>query len=206
MTIKLSLTALILSSTFALAGGDLAPIEPEIAIPEIVMPEVIPEPEKSGVYIGLGYSCMQMVADTPDEEFMGDEVSANIGYKFNKNIAIEARYTASVGDVKYTKWDTNYNIKDSSLSNLGIYLKPQINFAGLGLYALLGYGQVKLADTTNSFTENTLQYGVGTTFDISEVSLFVDYRRLYDGTGFSELTKQQEVAVNSFTLGLNYEF
>jgi len=206
MTIKLSLTALILSSSFALAGGDLAPLEPEIAIPMVVMPEVIPEPEKSGVYIGLGYSCMQLAADSPDEEYMGDEVSVNIGYKFNKNLAVEARYTASIGDIEYTKWDNNYDIEDSGLSNLGIYLKPQMNLAGLGLYALIGYGQVKVEDGSNSFTENTFQYGVGTSFDISEVTMFIDYRRLYDGEGFAEMSSTQDIAVNSFTAGLNYEF
>jgi opacity protein-like surface antigen len=209
MKIQLSLTALILSSSLALAGGDLAPIEPEIIIPTVpIMAEVIPEPEpqKSGVYIGLGYSCMQMTADTPDEEYMGDEVSGNIGYKFNENLALEARYTHSIGDINYKRWDKEYDIADSSLSNLGIYLKPQLNLAGLGLYALIGYGQVKIEDATDAFTENTFQYGVGTSFDISEVTMFVDYRRLYDGEGFAELTRTQDVAVNSFTVGLNYEF
>lgn len=208
MKIQLSLTALILSSSLVLAGGDLAPVEPEIIIPIVPMAEAVPEPEptKSGVYIGLGYSCMQVSADTPDEEFMGDEVSGNIGYKFNENLAIEARYTQSIGDINYKRWDKDYDIADSSLSNLGIYLKPQLNLAGLGLYALIGYGQVKIEDGTDSFTEDTFQYGVGTSFDISEVTMFVDYRRLYDGEGFAELSKKQDVAVNSFTVGLNYEF
>jgi opacity protein-like surface antigen len=211
MKIQLSLTALMLSSSLAMAGGDLvAPVEPEIEIPPVVVTQpMIQEdlaPEKSGVYIGLGYSCMQVAMDNPDEEFMGDEVSANVGYKFNENLAIEARYTTSIGDIQYSRWDADYGIKDSKLSNMGIYLKPQINLAGLGIYALLGYGQVDMEDGADSFSEDGFQYGVGTTFNISEVAMFVDYRRLYDADGFGELTKTQETAVNSFTLGLNYEF
>ena len=220
MKIQYSLSALILSSSLALAGGDLVPLEPEVAIPSVEVPDLatpdlatpdfteksVVAPSKSGVYIGLGYSCMQMVMDTPDEEYMGDEISANVGYKFNKNLAVEARYTSSIGDINYQTWNKDYNIENSTLSNLGIYLKPQMNFAGLGLYGLIGYGQVKIKDASDSFTVNTFQYGVGTSFDISAMTMFVDYRRLYDNQGFAEMSPTQDVAVNSFTVGLNYEF
>lgn len=209
MKIQLSLTALLLTSTFALAGGDIAPVEPEIIIPTVIptaMPLVVEEPQKTGLYVGLGYSCMQLTTDTPDEEYMGKEVSANIGYNIHENLAIEARYTASVGDINYKTWDKDYDIKGSSMSNAAIYLKPQINLGGLGLYALLGYGQVTLKDDFNSFSENTFQYGIGTNFAVSAVTMFVDYRRLYDATDFDSMAKNQDVAVNSFTLGVNYEF
>jgi opacity protein-like surface antigen len=63
-----------------------------------------------------------------------------------------------------------------------------------------------MEDGSNSFTEESFQYGVGTNFNISEVSMFVDYRRLYDSEDFDGLTSKQDVAVNSFTVGLNYEF
>jgi opacity protein-like surface antigen len=212
MNIKLSLTTLILSSSLAFAGGDIEPIEPEVSIPEIpiaesMMEEIVPESQKLGVYVGLGYSYMQLATDTPDEEFDANAISANVGYKFNQNIAIEARYTHSVSDVKYQTWNANDEIANSAMTNLGIYLKPQINLAGLGIYGLLGYGQIKLDNGTNSFTEKSFQYGIGTNFSVSEVSLFIDYRRLYDAEGFDDLkTDVQDVAVNSFTLGVNYEF
>ena len=205
MKIQLSITTLLLGSVFAMAGGDLKPVEPEITVPK-----VIPVSTTTGFYAGLGYSCMQLATDTPDEEFMGNGISFNLGYDINDYLAIESRYTRTLDDVNYQAWQRNKidkDLDDSSLSNAAIYLKPKFSIGGLGLYGLVGYGQSKLDNGNDTFTENSLQYGIGTNFTISNVDMFVDYRRLYDTENFDTLsTDQQDIAVNSFTVGVNYKF
>lgn len=204
MNIKLSLTALLLSSTFTFAGGGgknlVKAMEPVLAIPPL---EVVKD-----YYVGVGYSCAQVTGDNPDQEFLAmGAVSLDIGYQINAFLAVEARYTHSIGDINYKTWNIDKDLAGSALSNLGIYLKPQYNFEAFGVYGLLGYGQVKLDDGQNTFTENSLQYGLGTSFTMMETTIFIDYRRLYDGEGFDSLaTSAQDVAANSYTLGFNYLF
>jgi len=203
MKITLSLTALLLSSTFAFAGGGgkgvVEAVEPVLPIPVEVTKDY---------YVGVGYSCAQVTSDNPDQEFMAmTALSLNAGYQINDSLAVEARYTRSLGNVNYKTWNVDRDLSSSSLSNLGLYLKPQYNFEAFGVYGLLGFGQVSLDNGQNTFTESGLQYGLGTTFTMMETNIFVDYRRLYDGEGFDNLTTDaQDTAANSFTLGVNYLF
>ena len=203
MTIKLSIATLLLSSTFAFAGGDLTPpVEPEVVVPEVTVPNT-----DSSFYAGLGYSCMQATYDTPDSEKKSMAgISANLGYNFNKFFAVEARYTTSLDDVNYKTWNVDKDLEDSSMSNIGVYLKPKFSVAGFGVYGLVGYGQTTLDDGKTSAKESGLQYGIGTDFTFMHVDMFVDYRRLYDGEDFDNTAAKQDVAVNSFTLGVNYKF
>ncbi|MBA1421557.1 MAG: porin family protein [Epsilonproteobacteria bacterium] len=203
MKITLALSALLLSSTFTFAGGGknlVKAVEPVLAIPTL---EVVKD-----YYVGVGYSCAQVTGDNPDQEFLAmGAISVDVGYQINEFLAVEARYTRSLSDINYKTWNTDRDLDGSSLSNLGIYLKPQYNFEAFGLYGLLGYGQVKLDNGENTFTENGLQYGLGTTFTVLGTNIFLDYRRLYDGEGFDTLASEnQDVAANSYTLGVNYLF
>lgn len=198
--ITLSAVTLLLTSTLAMAGGDISEVEPSIETPQIEETS-----EKTGFYAGIAYSCMQLTKDTPDEEFMGNGISALAGYNFNKFIGVEARYTTSLGDTTYKTWNKD---EDSStdLSNIAIYLKPQYSFGTMGVYGLVGYGQMT-ADGDDKASENGLQYGAGITANMNDsVQFFVDYRRLYDDTGFDTLTENQDVAANSWSLGVNYNF
>jgi len=204
MKITLALSALLVSTTFTFAGGGgknvMKAMEPVLAIPTL---EVVKD-----YYVGVGYSCAQVTGDNPDQEFLAmGAISVDVGYRINEFLAVEARYTHSIGDINYKTWNVDRDLDGSSLSNLGIYLKPQYNFEAFGLYGLLGYGQVKLDNGENTFTENGLQYGLGTTFTVLGTNIFLDYRRLYDGEGFDTLASEnQDVAANSYTLGVNYLF
>jgi opacity protein-like surface antigen len=201
-TIKLSTVALLLTSTFALAGGDFIAVEPVIETPEVVV-----APEKTGFYAGLAYSCMQFNSDTPDEEVMGNGISVQAGYNFNQFIGVEARYTTSLGDPTYTKWNQEKDIDGGALSNIAIYLKPQYSFGLVGVYGLLGYGQATLDNGDDTIDEAGLQYGAGITASVNEsVEVFVDYRRLYDDTGFDAEYRNSDVALNSWSIGANYKF
>ena len=119
-TIKLSATALLLASTLAMAGGDIAPVEPVVETPSIVA-----DSTPSGLYLGLGYSCLKMGLDTPDWEAtaMG-AISATAGYDVSPFLAVEARYTASLGKINTKTWNTDTD-ESWNMSNVGLYLKPQ---------------------------------------------------------------------------------
>jgi opacity protein-like surface antigen len=197
--IKLSALTLLLSSTLAMAGGDLTSVEPAIEIPEVQV-------EATKFYVGLGYSCMQMGLDTPDLEVKSMlSLSATAGYNFNEYLAIEGRYTMNLDDLSVKNWNTDVD-RDWDMSNIALYLKPQYTMNNVSIYGLIGYGQTTLDDGT-SYSEAGFQYGLGLSTNVTEtVSLYVDYRRLYDDSDFDGSAVGRDVAVNSFTVGANYNF
>jgi len=200
--IKLSAVALLLTSTLAMAGGDLAPVEPVIETPEVAESA----PALSGFYAGLGYSCLKMGLDTPDWEATAmTAISATAGYDFNPFLAVEARYTASLGDINTKTWNTDVD-ESWDMSNIGLYLKPQYSMDRFKIYGLIGYGQTTF-DNGTSYAENGIQYGAGlSAMATDNIDVFVDYRRLYDDTDFDGFAPGQDAAVNSFTVGANYRF
>jgi len=200
--IKLSAVTLLLTSSLAIAGGDIEPVEPSIITPDIEEPA----PTLSSFYAGLGYSCLNMMLDTPDWEATAwTAISATAGYNFNPFLAIEARYTASLGDINNKTWDTDID-KSWDMSNLGIYIKPQYSMDRFKVYGLIGYGQTTF-DNGTSYAENSIQYGGGlSAMVIDNVDVYVDYRRLYDDNDFDGFAPGQDAAVNSFTVGANYSF
>ena len=201
-TIKLSAVALLLTSTFALAGGDLAPVEPVIETPEVIE-EVA---ESTGFYAGLGYSCLQMGLDTPDLDVGAmTAISLTAGYNFNQYLALEGRYTASLGDLSVETWNTDID-EAWDMSNIALYLKPQYTMDKFTVYGLLGYGQVTF-DNGTSYSEAGIQYGAGVSAMATDnIDVYVDYRRLYDDTDLDGFAPGRDAAVNSFTLGANYHF
>lgn len=201
-TIKLSAVVAVFSTTVAFAGGDVAPVQPYIEVPTVTVEE---SNELTGFYAGLAYSCAQLTQDTPDETHMGSGISASVGYNFNEYLAVEARYTTTLGDLAYKTWNIDED-RTGDISNIGIYLKPQMNIGSLGLYGLVGYGQTTF-DNGTSYSEDGIQYGAGLSMTATDnVQLFVDYRRLYDDSGFDGLAIDRDVAANSWSLGANYNF
>lgn len=198
--IKISMVSMILTSTAVMAGGDIAPVEPIIEVPVAAETST-----KTGFYAGLSYSCMQLTGDTPDQEYMGNGISISAGYNINKFLAIEGRYTTSIGDINYQTWNVDEDVS-GDLSNIAIYLKPKYSFGTMGLYGLIGYGQTELNEGVSA-KETSFQYGAGITASMNDsVEFFVDYRRLFDDTGFDTLSSNQDIAVNSWSLGVNYNF
>lgn len=201
-TIKLSAVALLLTSTLAIAGGDIAPVEPVVEIPEVVKTA----PAHNGFYAGLGYSCMQMTYDNPDLDIRAmSSISATAGYNFNPFLAVEARYTASLSDLNVKDWQTDID-ESWDMSNIGLYLKPQYSINRFALYGLLGFGQTTF-DNGTSYSASGIQYGVGMNVMATDnIDVYLDYRRLYDDTDFDGIAPTSDIAVNSFTLGANYHF
>ena len=94
-SIKISVVSLLLGSSLAIAGGTIGKnIEPPVS--EVV--EVVQE-DNSGFYAGLGYSCLQMDFHNPYTDVRAmTSMSITAGYDFNDYIAIEGRYSLSIGD------------------------------------------------------------------------------------------------------------
>ena len=198
-------------SAFAVAGGDIAPVEPEVVVP--APPPVV---DDSGFYLGVAYSfanAKEDYVDTIDDgvdvfrtvgtgEVDYNGIMAQAGYKFNQYIALEGRYWWSLGDSDWD-WSEHYYLNgdpadpasDSGsladgekLRAWGVYLKPMYPVTDqLDIYALLGGGNVKLSyDSGDWLDENGFQWGLGASYDITEnLSIFADYVHLLDKDGSS---------------------
>jgi len=179
---NLSLVALLAMSTFATAGGDVAPVEPVVETPMI-------EESTSSFYAGLGYSYMTMDPDN-SSEVNGDAILLLAGYNFNRYIAVEGRYSGLT----------------DCLENTAIYLKPMYPFGGISLYGLLGYGQIDY-DGGQSLSESGFQWGIGASYEVAEnIGVFVDYTNFYDDTGFDGHFPNQDILADAINIGFTYKF
>lgn len=199
-----SLVALIALGTFAVAGGDVTPVEP------VVEAETVDE---SGFYAGVAYSYMQFGFD--EEYNTWDYASGNAytllaGYGFNKYIAVEGRYSATVGDLTATyrdSLDLSDRDFDGEITNLAIYLKPMYPVGGVTLYGLLGYGTLKYAQEGTEIEDSSFQWGVGASVDVFDsVDVFVDYVSLYDDKGFDSCCPEEDMGAYSINVGVTYKF
>jgi len=231
-----SIIAALAVSTFAFAGGDIAPVEPEVSVPEVV------ESTPGSFYVGLAYSYIKSDGDatgtftplldpnnainvTGTSEADWNAVMLQAGYQFNPYLAIEGRYWTNVGtgDIKGTLVnDDNPNQVISQSGDAddidvwGIYLKPMLPVGeDFNVYALLGYGNVQIED----MDESCFQWGAGASYSISEnLSLFVDYVSMYDDTNtvsYSEtapgdtiidVVQNVDQSIYSVNFGLTYKF
>lgn len=188
---NLSLVAFLAMNTLAMAGGDIAPVEPVVETP-------IVKESTSSFYAGLGYSYMNMNIDgytiegaVPEEDHNGDAVLLLAGYHFNQYIGVEARY-AGLTDC---------------LENTAIHLKPMYPIGGVTLYGLLGYGQVEYDNGAQNLSESGFQWGLGANYGINDnVAVFVDYTKLYDDNGFDNHLTQINHMVDAVSVGFTYAF
>ena len=177
--VTLSIIAALAMNTFAFAGGDISPVEPEITVPEVS--------ESTGsFYVGAGYSYMNLDAGT---EHDGDATLLLAGYNFNQYIGVEARY-AGLTDC---------------LENAAIYVKPMYPIGDANVYALLGYGETSYDNGVVDNSENGFQWGLGANYAVTEnISVFADYTNLYDDSGFNN--GNADVTVDSVNVGVTYTF
>ncbi|MCD6654881.1 MAG: porin family protein [Sulfurovum sp.] len=206
-------------NAFAFAGGDIAPVEPEVTVPEVV--EAAPFP--GAFYVGLGYSYMNANIDpfyylddeislvdvaTGDADLSAHSVLFLAGYKYNQYLGLEARYTMNVGDPELDGPEGSEDL-DGDMSNIGIYLKGMYPVTeAVDVYALLGYGQVTI-DTTDSgdLSESGFQWGLGASYAVTEnIGVFADYMRLYDDEGFDGELLASDFMVDSINVGVTYTF
>lgn len=201
-TVTLSL--LLASSLFA--GKDT--IATDIEVVEI------PQIDKSAFYLGVGASYINLTNSSTDETLTSLGASLQVGYRYNEYIGVEARYTQSVGDVAYDSGNTgfanNSNYPTTS-TNMALYLKPQYPLGDFTIYGLLGYGATTYTDlptaTPSDRTESGFQWGAGLDYKLIEsISIFADYSRVYDGTGFDGHVPNSDLYSDVVTVGVSYNF
>jgi len=203
------LGAILLLSELSFAGGDVLPVEEPVIVESSI--------DESGLYLGLGISAMKLNNDFSKEEFSSTGVTLQAGYQFNQYFAVEGRYTKNVGDLEYDHGNTNnpnYSDYPGDFSNVAVYLKPMYSFDDFSVYALLGYGEVTLTDLPHPSSagsvdraEDGFQWGLGAQYTFMEnVSVFVDYVKLYDDKGFDYRAQLADIDSDIWTLGVSYRF
>jgi len=192
---NLSLVAVLAMCTFAVAGGDIAPVEE----PVVVVPEVVES--TGGFYLGGAYGYVNM--EVSDSVFSEDDslnaFMLQAGYKFNPYIAVEGRYWFTVED----SWANSG--EDFSTDSWGIYVKPMYPVTNeLNIYALLGYGDTdpEVGGQGPDYDTDGFQWGLGASYDVTNnVAVFVDYVNLYDDTNNGE-----DLTIDTINVGVTYSF
>ena len=218
--LTLSLTAILAMSTFAVAGGDIAPMEPVVNTPVVVE-----EVSTGGLYLGVGYSLLKSDAKFVDVKHHGvhigkvdfdDDYSAMMfqaGYNFNPYVSVEARYWVGLTDNSFTVVGNTF---DSDASAWGVYLKPIYPVTSdFNIYALLGYGSATVNDVqingaNRDFDIDGFSWGIGASYSVTEnIAFSVDYVDFQDDDITFEGINTSgtfEHAFDSINLGVNYQF
>jgi len=214
-----SVVAAMAMSTFAIAGGDIAPVEEP-------MVEVEPVITDAGLYLGLGYSFFK--SDSKFFDFshtsrdidlaFDDDYSAimlQAGYKINSYVAVEGRYWAGITDNEFDLFGDTIN---SEANAWGIYVKPMYPVTdAIDIYALLGYASVNVdtSDLIGDMDLDGFSWGLGVAYSFTDsISIFVDYTdfqdddiavtRKHDTLGDIDATFNH--AFDSINLGVTYQF
>ena len=230
--IVLSVATTLAMSSFALAGGDIVPIEePVVEVPEMV--EELPV-DDAGFYLGLGYGALSFgrtvtaenhIADvkyeySPDLNLDYDTVMFQIGYKINQFVAVEYRYWKGMGDENIAPIDRNLGGQGSAdLSAYGFYAKPMYPVSDqFNVYALLGYSvatyDVNYGDLTGSTDKDGFSWGLGAGFAFNQnVSVTLDYVVVADasydnllGVNGTEYAVTNDTTVDTVNVAVSYKF
>ena len=173
-------------------------------------------------YLGIAYSYMNGNVDVPqviapigfEADVQGDNLSIVGGYNFLSFLAVEGRYTKTIGDldlsVSADGFDFDKGVQwGGNMTNVGLYFKPQYTSSNVTIYALLGMGHVKIdLDYMGEDSSTEFQWGAGISINAgnsfignSNLGLFLDYTRLYDGE-FAQI----DVVVDVVNVGLTFTF
>lgn len=200
--ITISIVSVLALSSLVFAGGEIKEVEPGLyPVGETT------EANESSLYVGLAYSYMNMDYEIKaDADLYGDAVTLLSGYQFNKYIAVEGRYSKTVGDLTREYAGSKQDI-DGDMSNIALYLKPMYPMGGLTLYGLLGYGKVTLESSGTEVSESGFQWGLGASYAVTEkVGVFLDYTRLYDDNGFGGDAPDTDFVIDAINVGIAYSF
>ena len=221
--IVLSTVAVLAMSSFAVAGGDIAPVEEPIVVVEPVITD-------AGFYLGLGYSFMNSDIDfvhtsaITNDHSLGAEYSAvmfQAGYKFNQYIAVEGRYWLGVSDEGFSALTTTGSTFDTDATAWGVYVKPMYPVTdALDVYALLGYGSASIggvqvaSNQTVDFDAEGFSWGVGAAYSFTEnVSVFLDYVAFTDDTFTNNVVTHTflnqgdyDQSFDTINFGVTYQF
>ena len=170
---NLSVAAVLAMSTFAIAGRDIAPVEPVVI------------ESAGGLYLGAAYSIFNSDANFIHHSGYNFNVDADdysaimlqAGYKFNDYVALEGRYWIGLTNGNWSAFGDTF---DSEVSAWGIYVNPMYPITdSLDIYGLLGYADVD-ADHAGTILPDAnfdgFSWGIGAAYSFTEnVAIFVDY-------------------------------
>jgi len=118
---NLSIVTVMAMSTFAIAGGDIAPVEPVVVYEEPVV-------EDKGFYLGLGFGWLSAEREV---DVAGVRVAVGsddytqymlqAGYKFNSYVTLEGRYWGAIDDSSFIYDNIQ---RTAEVDAWGIYVKP----------------------------------------------------------------------------------
>jgi len=219
---KITLSAALIAamSTFAIAGGDIAPVEP-------VVEEIIVE-ETGAFYLGLAYSAGNLDSTTDsritdpltgatldfssssDEDYSA--VMLQAGYKFNQYVAIEGRYWIGLSETIST--DIRFGDADLTVDTWGIYVKPMYPVTeAFNIYALLGYASSDVSVEQAGFTFDPnydldgFSWGIGADYAFGENwAVFVDYVNMYDDENSLSAISTVDDTISTWNFGVTYTF
>jgi hypothetical protein len=170
-------------------------------------------------YAGIGYTYMDASGRYEEgrEEFEYDYIANALtitaGYGFNRYIAIEGRYTRSLGDINFDATFAGVDLGqdlDGDMSNIGLYIKPMYTTPQLSAYLLLGVGEfsMDIDGIDDDFSASGFQWGLGVSFHGGEhLDIFLDYVRMYDDSvNYMFDYYGVDVSVDSYNVGLSYKF
>ena len=213
--IVLSAVAVLAMSSFAVAGGDIAPVEEPVVVEPVVT--------DAGFYLGLAYGYANM--DLTETEYfaptattrssvrvtdLGDDsyntIMLQAGYKFNEYVAVEGRYWFGL-DEDFGLGNGDYNI-----DTWGLYVKPMYPVTdAFDIYALLGYANT---DQGNAFSDTTLDgfsWGLGGSYEFTEnFAVFIDYVNMYNDTDRIDYVggdyDELDFDISTWNFGVTYKF
>jgi len=212
--LTLSLTAILAMSTFAVAGGDIAPVEP--MVPAVVVEEA--PVANGGFYVGIAYGYEKLVIEREsngnnlvDEKFAS--IMLDAGYKFNQYIAVEGRYWSGINSSNDLAWRTGIN-SDITVDAWGLYVKPMFPVTNsFNIYGLVGYGSAEATYEPNnnlSITSDSVSgfsWGIGADYAITNNwSVFVDYTSIIDGESGNLDRIDTDDSLSTVNVGVNYQF
>jgi opacity protein-like surface antigen len=194
---NLSLVAVLAMSTFAVAGGDIAPVEPMVETP------MVEESTPGAFYLGLAYGAANGDVSWTDTPLSGEPISGSddtdydtimlqAGYKFNPYIAVEGRYWFDL---------------DEDVDTWGIYAKPMYPVTdAIDIYALLGYA----SSDVDYIDADGFSWGLGGAYAFTDnVAVFVDYTSMYDDddtVAYVGGSERLDTEITSWNFGVTYTF
>ena len=217
--IVLSAVAVLAMSSFAVAGGDITPVEE----PVVVVEEAV---STGAFYLGAAYGLLgtDSFSVGPNGGFdnvHGDEDFSQFmlqaGYKFNEYVAVEGRYWIGMDD---NSWDNLVHAGTDTveLDTWGIYVKPMYPVTeSFDVYALLGYASSDISVDSQNVTASIdafdgFSWGVGAAYSFTEnISLFVDYVALHNDEVYvnpihNNGVDSEDFVIESWNFGVTYQF
>ena len=216
--IVLSTVAVLAMGSFAVAGGDIAPVEEPVVVVEPVVSD-------AGFYLGLAYGYADVDASVQNRSAAGkptyktgldsySSVLLQAGYDFNKYVAVEGRYWFGISE-DYTILGltpgNNTNNYSADFDTWGIYVKPQYPITdAFKVYALLGYANTDSGNAFQDTTADGFSWGLGAAYSLTEnFSIFIDYVDMYnDSVDYTDngTDYTADLDIDTINFGVTYKF